>query len=123
MKKRSEPLNLLAITPKRLVEWESNPDGTVALLVPKFENTLLRRWLMPRLKRPHIRMSLDEIGTFFWLHCDGSNTVEQIAERMRERFGDKVDPALDRLKTFLQQLERERCISVFAHDARSGVST
>ncbi len=87
-------------------------DGdTVVLLYPKFRNKLCVKLLLPRMKRPCWKISLDEIGSWVWQHCDGRATVKEIAEGLREHFGEKVEPVIDRLGLFLRKLESDKFIA------------
>ncbi len=56
-------------------------DGLRAIMVPRFDGAVLRRLLMPRLKKPCFRIRLDRFGTFVWDAIDGRATVGEIAER------------------------------------------
>ena len=103
-------LNLLDLKPNRSYEWERNGDEQVVVLVPKFRNRLLVAWLLPRLRSPHFKVKLDAFGSHVWLNCDGTQTVHEIGQRLKQRFGDSVDPVYDRLALFIKRLERERFI-------------
>ncbi len=80
------------------------------ILVPKFGNHLLGRWLMARLRNPYYRLRLDEIGSFVWEHCSGDLSVQEIGARLGQRFGDTVEPVYERLDLFLRSLERSKSI-------------
>jgi len=58
------------------------------------------------------RARLDEVGTFVWRRCDGATSVARIAEEMRAEFGERIEPAEDRLVTFLQRLLRGKFVTV-----------
>ena len=86
-------------------------DGdTVILLYPKFRNKLLVKFLLPRMKKPDWKIRLDEFGSWVWQRCDGRATVREIAEGMREHFGEKVEPVYDRLGLFFKKLESDQFI-------------
>jgi hypothetical protein len=82
----------------------------VVLLRPRFVRGPLAWWIQPALKRPHLRVHLDEVGSFIWQLSDGTLSVGQIADALEERFGDSVAPALKRLRLFLRQMEGGRLI-------------
>ena len=112
MNKREEeqtPVNLLDLVPIRNIEWDK-ADGLVILLKPKFKNSFLARFLLPRMKAPHFKIKLDEIGSFFWENCDGIRTVKEISEIHQQKFGEKVDPLYSRISLFLQNLEKNGLI-------------
>ena len=64
------------------------------------------------MKHPYFKVNLDEIGSFFWLNCDGTRTVKDIAELHKKRFGEKVEPLYERITQFISSLEKNRFISL-----------
>lgn len=110
---KSEPapaVNLLDLVPVPVVRSETKSDGCVVLLKPKFTNILLQKHLLPRMRRPFFRISLDDLGSFIWSRCDGKRTVRELAVLHKQRFGEKAEPLHDRLAEFLRTLERNRFI-------------
>lgn len=102
---------MLDTIPERLIKWEKASGGDLAvLLVPRFRKGLLAKWLQPRLKRPYMRVKLDEIGSFVWENCDGKKTVRQIGEALEGKFGDRVKPVEQRLKLFFNTLYKSRFV-------------
>jgi hypothetical protein len=51
-------------------------------------------------------LRLDDLGSFVWRQCDGSATVREIADRVRDRFGGDPETTLDRLVQFMRRLTR-----------------
>lgn len=98
----------------RNVEWEDGPEGGAVLLVPRFRKGPLAKWLQPKLKRPHIRVKLDEIGSFAWHMMDGSTPFHELVRAMKEHFGEKVEPADERLKKFMTLLYKEKFVRLEA---------
>jgi len=107
---KGETINLLELVPVRTISWEKSQEDLVVLLKPKFRHPLLVKNLLPRLKRPHYKIKLDSVGSFVWEQCDGNRSVKELAENMKERFGEDVEPLYDRLTLFLQSLEKNRFI-------------
>ena len=107
--KRSE-VNLLDLIPRRIVEYEIDDERIVTVLMPRFRNRVMKRLFEPRLKRPFLKVKLDDVGSEVWLLCDGTRNVREIADTLRERFGSRIEPCHDRLGLFFQQLERARFI-------------
>ena len=103
-------MNLLALIPVRNIKWETSEDGNVVLLRPKYRHAFLARILLPLMKKPHFKIKLDDIGSYFWQNCDGSRTVKEIADLQEQKFGEEVKPLYDRISTFLQTLQRNRFI-------------
>lgn len=112
-KRNVEPVNLLHLKLTRNLKWEMKDDHVV-LLVPKFKNRILVRWLVPMLAKPVIRVTLDPLGSFFWNSCDGNTTVAEIGERMAERFGESVEPLYDRIGKFIGTLVQDEFLLVDA---------
>ncbi len=104
-------VNLLKLIPEREIEYRTGEDGIVTLLKLKFKNRFLVKYLLPRFKNPFFKYKLDKIGSFVWLMCDGERRVEEIADLMKEEFGEEVEPCLDRLSLFLNYLEKSGYIS------------
>lgn len=96
---------LLSSRPEQAVQAEQDGE-LVVLLRPRFQHGPLARWLQPLLRRPFLRVHLDEVGSFVWARCDGQSTVAEIAQALAERFGERVSPARDRLSLFLSQMLR-----------------
>ena len=108
--KKEKSVNLLDLIPVRNIEWEKIEEGLVALLKPKFKHPFLKKHILTRLKNPFYRIKLDSVGSFVWELCDGNLTVKEIAESLKDEFGDKVEPLYDRLALFLQSLEKNHFI-------------
>ena len=110
MARAVESPNLLDLRPRRLVQHRL--DGTLAVvLVPRFRARWMG-WLQRRLKNPHIKLHLDELGTAVWIRCDGQRTVGQIGEQLRAEFGEKIEPVWDRLALFLRRMRQGRLIEL-----------
>lgn len=104
-------VNLLELKPRRNAEWEETDDGKIVVLVPKFRNPFLSRWLMPLLSKPFFRVRLDEQGSYIWSHCDGQTTVGEIVEGMKSRFGESPEEVEERMNKFIHTLERGELIA------------
>ena len=109
---RRAPQNLYDFRPVRAARFEVGADGLVAIVVPRFTNRLLVKFLVPRLRAPDYRVRLDAIGSFVWQQCDGSATVETIVERVRARFGDDADAALARTTQFVRTLVKGNLVTL-----------
>jgi len=99
-------VNLLELKPRQNRKWSESPGEKLAILQPRFSNELAKKIFGRLSKSPDIRIRLDEFGAFIWKLCDGNHTVREIGEKLRENFGDSVEPAMERLELFLKYLER-----------------
>lgn len=106
-------INLLELMPIQRVPWEQAENGMVVVLVPKFRNALVVRWIVPHLRYPNVRVKLDAMGSFVWKFCDGKTTVASIADRMTAEFGDSATAAHDRIRTFLLTLEKSDLVNLY----------
>lgn len=108
--KELEGVNLLGLAPVRFAKWEE-VEGKVILLRPK-PTTRGPRGLLDRFfhRMSASRIRLDEFGSFAWLRLDGSRTVGQVVELMREEFGEGVDPAEERLSHLIWLLRGEELL-------------
>ncbi len=109
-KDEKRKVNLLDLIPVRNINWKKEEDELIVLLQPKFKNPFLAKHLLPRLKNPYYKIRLDDVGSFLWERCDGILTVKELANCMKDRFGDKIEPLYDRIALFLQSLERNHLI-------------
>jgi hypothetical protein len=110
--KEEQPANLLELKPKRNLEWETQPNQNVVLLIPKFRNRWLVKWFVPMLAKPNIRVKLDERGSFVWRQCDGKTTIEEIGKQMSSTFSEPLDSTYDRIGTFMKKFTRDKFLLV-----------
>ena len=98
--------------PRRRLDWREADDGRCVVLRPQLGEGRIGRWLASRLGDPCYRIRLDEVGSFIWRACDGETPLTKIAGRLRAEFGDRVEPAEERLARFVQSMLRSRMIAV-----------
>ncbi len=110
-KKSSGELNYLELTPYRKYEHKIKDDGLIDILVPRFTDKILSKIIQPRLKNPHIRANLDELGSAAWLVIDGNRKVGEIIELLDESMGEKIQPSQSRITLFLSYLHRNGFIN------------
>lgn len=105
-KQKSSDINYLELTPYRKYSHESRDEDTIDVLVPRFNDKILGKVLQPKLKNPFIRANFDKLGTSVWLEIDGKTNVDTIIIRIKEKLGEEVHPAYERVTMFLSQLHR-----------------
>ncbi|MFW5687302.1 MAG: PqqD family protein [Bacteroidota bacterium] len=110
-KKILKEANFLDLTPVRKHGHETDDQGNVVILIPRFTDFIGKRWLQPRLKHPYMKLSLDEQGSTTWLLADGQNTVRDICRIAEEKLGEKIQPAADRVTTFFSHLYMRKIIT------------
>jgi hypothetical protein len=107
----SPGLDFATVQPRRLLEWREE-DGRCVLLRPRLGSSRLAHWVAGLGGDPYYRIRLDDVGTLIWKACDGQTSMADIVERMRERFGKKVEPADQRLAQFVRKMLKGRMITV-----------
>ncbi len=101
--------NLLELIPSKLCEWEEH-DGKVFVLIPRFSNKFGKKYLLPLMKHPFNKLELDEIGSFIWHQIDGKKNIYEICELAASQFGDKIEPAFDRIGKFFSYLKLSKAV-------------
>ncbi len=101
----------LELYPIRQLEYETDQDGKVTVLVPHPEYWFTR--FLPKPKHPARRIHLDEFGSLVWSLCDGNHTVREIARKLEETFGDSVHPGEERTVMFVQQMYQQEFVKMF----------
>jgi len=117
-RQRQDPLNLLELIPERRQEHQTDAEGKVTILIPRFRNAWLQKHLIPKSKSPHLRISLDDFGSLVWNLCDGQRAVGEIAAALAETFGEKVSPAPERTSYFILQLQKQGFIGLRRPDGQ-----
>jgi hypothetical protein len=110
-RKRLKGANYLELTPIRSVEFESDLNNQITLLLPKFTSTFAKKYIVPRLKTKVFRLKLDELGSASWIAIDGNKNVSAIADELLVSIGEKIQPAEERLTKFLTLLYEQRYIT------------
>jgi len=116
MARSSRHLPLEDLRPVRAHRWTTGDEDRVTVLIPKFTNRWLVRWLVPLLAKPDVRLRLDDVGSFVWRRCDGSRTVRQLADEVREQFGGDPEPTLERVVQFMRRLTRADTLTFIPPD-------
>ncbi|HPI38742.1 MAG TPA: PqqD family peptide modification chaperone [Ignavibacteriaceae bacterium] len=96
--------NALDLTPIRKYSEETDESGLVSIIIPKFKNKFVREHILPKLKSPEVKVKLDELGSASWLLFDGKNTVSLIAQKLVEKFGDRIQPVEERILKYTTNL-------------------
>jgi len=97
-------INYLELTPYRLFEYIVEDNSKVSVLIPRFTNKVLKKIINPFLKSPYVKTLFDEFGSHVWQEIDGKKKVSDIAQSLKNKFGEKAEPAEERVTKFLTQL-------------------
>ncbi len=104
--------DLMTLTPRRLVQCRVGEQGLREVLLPKFSQSRWGRflaWLFGG--RPNTVVHLDQLGSYVWELVDGERTVQEIASKAREHFGEAIEPVHERVGAFLTVLVRAEAIA------------
>nr|WP_027870640.1 PqqD family protein [[Eubacterium] cellulosolvens] len=103
--------NFLDYIPRanRLYPSVKNSAGHVEIQVEHrgFANFLAQKLF----RKPRVsRIELDDFGSFVYLQIDGRKSVYEIAQAVKEKFGEKAEPLYARLSRFIKILHDEHYI-------------
>lgn len=111
MKKKKTDSNYLDFVPIHCKDFQSqkeeeNPDKTELVTILVENKGFFNRLAQKLLKKPPISyIHLDAMGSFLWLHIDGNSTIYEIAQFVKEQFGEKAEPLYPRLLQYIRTLE------------------
>ena len=109
-KTKTQPQNVLEKIPAHAVDFD-HKNGAIHILIPKIKLEIFK-FLQQRLKHPYTVVQLDEYGTRVWNLIDDRKTVFDIANTLRQEFGDKIEPVYERLGLFINMLAQRRFITL-----------
>jgi len=104
--------NFMLMTPIRndKISWLIKKDGLIQLKIARKGLLFNILKFFYRDLPENIYLDLDEIGSEVWRLCDGQNTVYDIATKLSNKFGAKVEPLYPRLVTYLKILRQNGLI-------------
>ena len=105
-KKNGSQINYLDLVPQRASElhWHRDLKDRVILEVENtgvFNSIAQKVFGKPRFTKVH----LDVNGSFIWPLIDGQKTVAEIADKVKEQFGEKAEPLYPRIVKYFQMME------------------
>ncbi len=106
-----EIIRLMPAKAELLVQHELNDKKLVNLIVPRFSKNWLTKWLVPKNKKPHVLVHLDETGSKVWLLLAENKTFEQIAHDLfQENEAVTLDEWKERVAKFALMLLRGKLV-------------
>ncbi len=102
--------NYLELTPECIHGYVIKENGKVSVLIPRFTSLFFGKYFLPLLKNKYIPLKLDELGSETWLLIDGKKNVQTICDILVEKYGDKMNPAEERVTSFLTHLYKNKFI-------------
>ncbi|QIB27968.1 PqqD family protein [Caloranaerobacter azorensis] len=112
-KKIKKSVNFLELVPQKnnTFKWEVDDEGLVQIIIPR--NGVLDRIVRVFFKTPEVmRIDLDPIGSCVWKAIDGQRNIQDIANILKEEFGDKAEPLYERLGTYMNILRNNKFITL-----------
>lgn len=92
---------------------ESEQNGDIITILYYKEPNFLERTIFKKLAEKPLKADLDEIGSFIWPLIDGKTSVAEIVEKSKEKFGEKINPASERVCLFIRQLNQNKFIQLY----------
>lgn len=85
------------------LKWSADDNNVVTLSI---ENKgVFNKIAQVFFKKPRISyIHLDEMGSFVWPLIDGEKNIGDIADLVKEHFGEKADPLYERIAKYFQIL-------------------
>lgn len=101
--------DVLNLVPVRNYNFIYRNSGEVDILVPRFKISFLQKLLSE--KRKYMLANLDDVGSYIWELVDGVRDISMIISEARAKFGEKIEPAPERITLFLRQMHSNNFIS------------
>ncbi|MBC8545704.1 PqqD family protein [Clostridiaceae bacterium NSJ-31] len=114
-KRKKSAANYLDYIPERNPEffWERRPEGVV-VKVP--HTGFYDRLAQMLFRKPEAsRITLDRFGSFVWEQVDGERSVYEIAQLVKQEYGEEAEPLYERIVTYFGILRDNRFIN-FQHE-------
>ena len=100
MSKKKQSINYLDLIPQRAETLRWHTDEATGLITLEVENTGVFNTIAQKVfhKPRTTQVHLDETGSYLWPLIDGQKTVADLAECMKQQFGEKAEPLYPRIK-------------------------
>ena len=94
MSKKKQSINYLDLIPQRAETLRWHTDEATGLITLEVENTGVFNTIAQKVfhKPRTTQVHLDETGSYLWPLIDGRKTVAQLADCMKQQFGEKAEP-------------------------------
>ena len=105
--------NLLDYIPCRNPQISWSYDNDYIVTVDLINKGLFNRIAQKFFGRPRIsHIKLEEFGSFIWMQIDGVKSVYDIAQLLKEKFGEKAEPLYDRIAIYMRLLKNNNLIEL-----------
>ena len=103
---------LSKVYPVRNCGHEANGEIITVLFKKEKLGFIEKTFFKKQSQQPH-KIDLDEIGSFIWLQIDGKKNIGEIAAIAKNQFGEKIEPAVERVELFINQMHKNKFVSLF----------
>ena len=103
---------LKGLYPVKACEFEVN-DGLVVVSYKNTKPSFIEKIFFKKIIAKPYKIDFDEIGSFIWLNCDGKINVNQLTNISKNHFGDKIEPAEERVEKFVEMLYKNKLITLY----------
>lgn len=82
------------------------------LVIITMKNRGIINFLMQKIfhKPKTTTIYLDKIGSFIWQEIDGKKTIYQIAKKLKNEFGESINPLYERLLKYFEILSEYKFV-------------
>jgi hypothetical protein len=96
--------NFFDMTPITNYKHEINSEGIVVVLIPRFDNHFVGKWLNKKSSKKEIKTDLDKSGSKVWLLIDGKRTVYDIYKIVKDESLLDLEQVQERIVTYMRML-------------------
>lgn len=98
------------------LKWRKNDDGEAIIVLPRRADAM-GKFLAWMFFVPETRpLVLDEVGTFVWHNCDGTSSIAELSEKLRQKYRLGRKEAELSLTEFLKMLAKRGMIGFLVPD-------
>lgn len=92
-------------------KWETTDESSI--IIYRTNKRWMERVTQVLLKKPKVtRIELEEYGTFIWPLIDGKRSIYDIAQLVKEEFGEKSEPVYERVAKYFKSMEATRLVQM-----------
>lgn len=103
--------DFLDMIPVRQCEHEYN-EGLTTVLYIKKPSFIEKIFFRNQLNKPY-KIDLDEIGSYVWGQINGVLNITEITNITKQHFGEKVEPAEERVVKFIKQMHSTKLVMLY----------
>lgn len=104
---------LKELYPVRNCEYEKDENGLVIVLFKNTKPSFIEKIFFKKLINKPYKIDLDEIGSYIYEICDGKLNTTGIINTTKDHFGEKIEPAEERVIKFVEQLNKNKLITLY----------